>query len=335
MYLQGAGTMNFSGTGEKVTGDLVIGERTTLAVSGAGDHISDSGVVAIETNAQWSFTIGTGSETIKGLQGSGTMLVANGVAADKILVVDTDGPTNGPASDYTFSGTIGSGASGSGGNARLEKAGAGTWTLSGNNTYTMNTRISGGTLLVNGTHTNATAGRGYVVTNSGTLGGTGFISLSNGNIRVEAGGKLSPGSSPGKLSMALGTGQLNISNSVAAAGASNLIFELGAVGASDQIVLVTGFLDIGGGLLEFNDFVFSTNSGFVGGTYTLFDTANDIIGSLGAVTNGFIAGFESYLWFGDTGNDLLLTVIPEPGAVGLMLMGLAAMAAFRKRRPAA
>ncbi len=329
MFVDGAVTFQRSAaSGDVVTGDLVLRPGAEVLLAGS-EQINNNSVVTVGAGARIGRAGNDGfTETIRGLEGSGLVRLGESGANNKTLTISTVG-----GDDFTFSGSI-SGVDTDAGSS-VTKTGSGTQTFSGTNTYDQNTIISGGTLLIDGAHTNSTAGRGYTVTNTGTLGGSGFISLSNGNVRVESGGKLSPGSSPGTLRMSLGTGELNISNSIAAAGTSNLIFELGAPGGSDsdQLVLVTGFFNIGGGLLEFDDFLFSTNAGFVGGTYTLFDTTEDIMGSLGAVTNGFIAGFESYLWFGDTGNDLLLTVvIPEPGAIGLVLLGLGGIALARRRR---
>jgi fibronectin-binding autotransporter adhesin len=72
-----------------------------------------------------------------------------------------------------FSGIIEDGTYRSGG--QLSKAGRGTFTLSGANTYTGGTAVSGGTLLVTN-QTGSATGTGAVQVNAGTLGGTGSIS---------------------------------------------------------------------------------------------------------------------------------------------------------------
>lgn len=75
----------------------------------------------------------------------------------------------------------------------LIKEHAGTWTLSGDNTYTGTTAVSAGTLLVNGMHN---GGAGYTVDLSGRLGGSGSISAD-----VSVTGTISPGSSLGTLTV--------------------------------------------------------------------------------------------------------------------------------------
>ena len=63
-----------------------------------------------------------------------------------------------------------------------------------------------------------------------------------------------------------------------------LLFELGPVNASDQIVLSSGTLGLG--TLDFNEFAFTTFAGLSeGDTFTLFQ-ANSHTGTLG-VTSGF------------------------------------------------
>ncbi len=74
----------------------------------------------------------------------------------------------------TFSGLIQDGGVGGGTGGSLSKVGSGTLTLSGANTYTGTTTVSGGTLkLIN--RTGSATGSGAVNVNSGTLGGPGTI----------------------------------------------------------------------------------------------------------------------------------------------------------------
>lgn len=78
----------------------------------------------------------------------------------------------------------------------LNKAGDGTWILSGSNTYSGVTTVNGGTLLING---NSSAATNTVTVASGaTLGGNGTI---GGAVDVQAGATLAPGTSVGKLTV--------------------------------------------------------------------------------------------------------------------------------------
>ena len=78
-----------------------------------------------------------------------------------------------------------------GANGRLVKDGSGSLTLQGKNTYTGNTLILDGTLVINGSTTSETE-----VLQPGTLAGTGTIT---GNVVNE--GRVSPGSSIGTLTI--------------------------------------------------------------------------------------------------------------------------------------
>ncbi len=81
----------------------------------------------------------------------------------------------------------------------LNKTGTGTMQLSGANTYTGTTTVSGGTLLANNTAGSATGSNTVMVKDTATLGGTGAVS---GAVTMEPGGTLSPG--------AAGTGGLTV-----------------------------------------------------------------------------------------------------------------------------
>jgi autotransporter-associated beta strand protein len=89
--------------------------------------------------------------------------------------------------DVTGTMWLGGLVSGTGG---LIKQGNGTLTLSSTNTYTSQTTVSGGQLIVNGSQ----SASAVVVNSSGTLAGTGVV----GNLSGP--GTISPGSSPGVLS---------------------------------------------------------------------------------------------------------------------------------------
>lgn len=90
------------------------------------------------------------------------------------------------------------------GSIKIDKnAGAGTWILSGANTYTGATVVTAGTLLINGsTHADSAVSVGA----AGTLGGSGTV---NGAVALTAGGTLTPGSG--------GVGTLTLTDTGAAA----------------------------------------------------------------------------------------------------------------------
>ena len=77
----------------------------------------------------------------------------------------------------------------------LEKSGGNSLTLTGTNTYSGETVVREGLLLINGDNSGAT---GSVMVLGGTLGGTGTI---GGDVSVSAGGTLAPGVTAGTLSL--------------------------------------------------------------------------------------------------------------------------------------
>ncbi|MBO7267269.1 MAG: autotransporter-associated beta strand repeat-containing protein [Bacteroidaceae bacterium] len=95
----------------------------------------------------------------------------------------------GAGTDETFNGIINNLASSSAkeGTVSIKKVGTGDWRLTGNNTYKGTTTISGGRLIINGTHT----GAGAITVNDGaTLCGVGKVA---GKVTVNAGGMLAVG----------------------------------------------------------------------------------------------------------------------------------------------
>jgi autotransporter-associated beta strand protein len=213
---------------------------------------------------------------------------------------------------------------------------AGSLTLTELNTYTGPTIVDDGTLVIAG----SLSGTARVdVLAGGTLAGGGSIVLAPGlagDLNLLADGKLSPGSGVGTLSTTFaGGGELNLVPAVSQSSVGALLFELAEVAASDRVALNGGALNIGTGVLAFNDFVFSTLPGFNAGTYTLFDASTPIIGTLDPNTanlTGTVGGLMASLAMADGGNDLILTVVPEPGAIGLLLVGLLGVATRRSRK---
>lgn len=211
----------------------------------------------------------------------------------------------------------------------LTKTGEGSLVLTGNNSYLGGTYVNSGALLVNGSINGTTS---VFVSANATLGGNGTITTNNGDVNVNAGGILSPGTSVGELTFSLGTGTLNLA--AALGGVGSLKFELGAVSASDLITLTSGTLNIGTGVLSFDDFAFTPIIGIEsGGIYTLFSTNTAIAGTLNSeALSGFIAGLPATLEFADGGSDLVLAVVPEPGSSALLLGSFGLLAGLHRHR---
>lgn len=270
----------------------------------------------------------TGTTTISGgtlrLEGSAATLGAGAVTNNGTLQLERTG-------EYVVANDIS-------GTGAVTKASSGKIVLEGDNSYTGATTINAGTLLVNGTHTN---GGAYTI-NSSTLGGTGSIEASNMTFNLAA--MLSPGDgeTAGTLEIDLGATTLNISNLVSGSTVGRLEFDLAGVNSSDKILLSsllpTSHLNIGTGLMNFNDFTFNLLGGFTGGEYILFQTGTEITGTLGSSLTGLIDGsIEASIGFSLDKHNIVLSVavIPEPGTSMLALLGMGLLAAtfrYKTRR---
>ncbi len=255
----------------------------------------------LDTSGGGTLSFGTlTSATLGGLTGSGGLNLTSSSSVGLALSVGNNGVNS------TFSGVLkGSGS--------LNKIGSGTLLSSGSSTYTGPTTISQGELLVNGSMVSP-----LTVQSGGTLGGTGSVA----GVTVSAGGHLAPGDAPGQLTL---TGDLSLLSG------AKMDYELDAPSDSDEVYMPTNLLSLNG--QQFSDFNFTSLGGFGPGSYTLID-AGSVSGTLGGNTSGTIDGLPASLAV--QGNDLVLTVVPEPGALVLLCGFGTGMACFAwtRRKPA-
>ena len=134
---EGAGTLILTGV-NTYTGNTFISEGTLQAGSPTTEVLSPSSPVSVADSATLDFT--GGNETIASLSGAGT--ITNSAPANTtILTVGGAGNLS-----STFSGVIQDGA----GIMALIKAGTGTLTLAGDNTFSGATAINSGSLFIAG-----------------------------------------------------------------------------------------------------------------------------------------------------------------------------------------
>jgi fibronectin-binding autotransporter adhesin len=195
----------------------------------------------------------------------------------------------------------------------LTKLGANTLTLSGNNTYSGQTFVNAGTLAVTG----SIVGSGVTVRNGGTLAGNGTIS---GSVTVN-GGTISPGNSPGTLTI---DGALSLES------LSLLDFELNAgdqtVGGGINDLITLGSDLILDGTLDVTSSPLST------GTWRLFNYSGNLT-DLG-LTVGSISLAPSHSASIETSvlGQINLVVVPEPATIALLGSGVAMLGLRLVRR---
>ncbi|MDQ8698471.1 autotransporter domain-containing protein [Hyphomicrobium sp. LHD-15] len=271
-----SGTVTVDGAGSLLRAEqVVVGQdgTGTLTLSNGGTAQAGGITVADQIGSRGTVNIGAAS---------GSAAVApGGINATTLQFGSGDGELvfNHTSINYTFGTQIlGDG------DMTVE---AGTTVLSAANTYTGDTIINGGTLLVNG----STNSSGIVFVNpGGTLGGTGTV----GSVFVDDGATLAPGT-PDSI------GTLTIDGVLMLCNCSTYAVKTGSAGISDSTV-VTGVANLGGALSITPTTWIGATSTYtvltaVGGTTGDFDTAS--VTRLGLAT---LTGWDI------VGNDVIVTL---------------------------
>jgi len=222
----------------------------------------------------------------------------------------------------------------------LTKQGGGTLVLTGNNTYSGITTVSGGRLIVNGTHT---GGGTYTVAANTTLGGTGSIGTSAINVT----GTLAPGASvqtfaSGTVSFANGsTFAAELDSSVSTASAADLQIISGDLNLTGTVDL--SLVDLAASPLAFADgtiFALINYSGsWNGGLFTFGGNSIADDGTFTAGLNTWKLDYNSaegglnftgeYLGAGDS--FVTLTAVPEPN-VAMLVGSVGTLILLRRRK---
>jgi fibronectin-binding autotransporter adhesin len=246
--------------------------------------------------------------SITGGGGTGATAVANvnpatgqvtGISITNPGVGYTGTPTvslSGGGGSGAVLGTI-AGAPNSTGGTALNFKGAGTTTLLGVNTYTGNTNVTGGTLLLPTSASLAATGH-LTISSSAALQGSGNVGLTT----LSGGGILNVGNSNSII------GTLTASSLTSTGGATPSVFNFWMSSTSYDQVTVTnpGGLNLGGGTL--NLLAAGGNTAFsTPGTYNLFNINGGISGSTANLKIGNAQPGDSYT-FNTTGTAVSLTI---------------------------
>lgn len=168
------------------------------------------------------------------------------------------------ATGLTFAGII------SGTGTKLIKEGIGTLTLSGANTYTNMTDITGGTLLIANTTGSATGTNSVTVRTGGKFGGTG---TATGNVSVYANSylQLQNGS----------CGAITLGGTLSLATLSTLTIDVNATTGQTDVVNMTGNITISGSLDVAN---IGSTALVNGSSFKIFNTTGTITGAFAQIT---------------------------------------------------
>ncbi|MBK8091180.1 MAG: autotransporter-associated beta strand repeat-containing protein [Verrucomicrobiaceae bacterium] len=348
LTLTGGGSITISGTGisgASANSDLVVA-GTTVNLNAANTYngptfIRDGGVLNASVSSALPTTprsamilddVGTGSSTLA-LTASNSAASLSGAASSTIILATGSTLTTGSSSgSSTFAGTL----SGAG---TLVKDGSSTQILTAASSYSGGTSVTGGTLLVGNSSGSATGTGNLTIAVGATLAGTGSIAPDAGNY-IYLNGALVVGdptlSSPVASALTLSTSG---SGSTILGASSTLSLDLFASGgdltanaaAADRI-RIFGELDptLGGTVLLGNPNLLTFN---YGDRWTLFQVTGPgtILADLSFNDTALgLSPFQFILFDRDTG---ILSIVPEPSRMLMLLLGLLLLQLRRQRRP--
>jgi fibronectin-binding autotransporter adhesin len=263
--LGGGGTFSPSGDWSGFSGTIIFTTGNWLREVNTTAFGSDAAVWNFGVNGGINNKYGGATVSFGALFGGPATALAGSSTAPANQTTYVVGGVN---TNSVFNGTISDGAS----PTALVFNGPGSLTLTANNTFSGNTTVNGGALIINSPIGSGT-GSGTVTINGGaTLGGNGII---GSQVSLAAGATLAPGSN--------GSGTLTITNDLGLNNASVLQFQLGATSSQTS---VAGDLTLGGTLN------ISAAAGFGPGTYTLFTYGGAL--SVGTLTIGTAPAGYSY-----------------------------------------
>ncbi|MGQ0622837.1 MAG: beta strand repeat-containing protein [Panacagrimonas sp.] len=202
-------TNNATGT---IRGAGTVGEGAAIQTGGGGDTLTHRGAIIGDNGLAIDLQDGDDMLVIEGGGASISGGVSGGAGSNTLSL--NPGLGNG----FSFAGEFS--------NFATVEIQSGTVTLSGASTYTGDTLVTAGTLVVTNASSNATGSGTVLVRDGATLAGNG----GTGAVSVDNGGVVAPGTSPGELKV---NGDLNV------VAGSKFVFE---VGTASDLLTVSGTL---------------------------------------------------------------------------------------------
>lgn len=322
------GTQNFDGTStlNALTTDAVVGGKqnfyftSKLNANAANAVSSNANITLYESSSIEVNTVNALSSTAtinfdNSLGGVGGTLRLNGNnttigqinSSNQAGVIENSSSVAATLAvsgnfDSNFTGLIQDGGTGI---LNLTKAGSGTLILTGSNTYTGNTIVNAGTLLVNNPNGSGTGLGAVNVGTGGTLGGNGYIA---GPTSVQ--GTLEPGTQ---------SNNLTFGNSLTLASTSNTIMRIDGLNSFNHITVEENLLMNGTLTVMFeNGYMPNVSQGPV--SFDLFDW----LAQNGQFNFVNITGLDAGWSWDDSQlyTDGIITVVPEPSTGILLLLSM-------------
>ncbi len=308
-------------TTNTAAGFAAYGANRTVNLGGANGTITWNATSSIRTEQQLALGSVDSTHNVTFRNGINLSDAARTIVANNgISSTNVDGEISGVIS--STSSALGS----------VIKTGAGTLLLSGNNTYTGLTTVSGGALLVGNSSGFGSLAGAVIVGSSAILGGSGTIA---GGVTIQNGATLAPGNSPGLLTVnnnvtieSGGIFSVEINGAVAGTGHDSLVMTGDA-----PVFSLTGTNDL---KISLNSFMPTVNTLFflanISGSAAIDGTFESLNGATTTLTQGslFTVGAQAFTisYIGHLagnsftgGNDLVIQAVPEPSTWMLPVLG--------------
>ena len=330
MVLSAANT--YTGATTVTQGTLQLAKTASLYNStpaswtAANINVKSGGTLAFNVGGTGEFTTGNVTTLLTNLAASSS--ATNGMNAGAALGFDT---TNASGSNFTIADGIADTTGASGGARGLTKLGTNRLTLSGTNTYGGGTTINAGTLNVNADAALGNSAGAVGISNGATLQAAGTVTTAARTLTLGAGGgvidtngntvNFNSGSTvTGTALTKSGTGTLNF-------GVSSGLTGLGALAANNGTTHVNSALGTG-----------TSTVSVTAATTLKFGSVSQTLSSLtigAGSTVTFTSGLASFS--GGSGGKAPSrgggsAVVPEPGTLGLLLVGALGMLNRRRRQ---